>query len=274
MNEIDVTVIIPTFRRPDQVVEAIRSALSQEGVTLEVHVLDDSPEGSARDAVESIGDPRVAYTKRKTPSQGRPALVRNEAWPTARGRYVHFLDDDDLVVPGAYRVHVDTLDANPRSSMSFGRIEPFGNDPAAVATEKTFWDGGAERARRAMRLGPFVGRFVLVATMLFDGAMFQNSACMVRKSALDDIGGFDVFMPVQEDTEMHARGTRLHGCSFIDRTVVRYRVNPKSLMRAADVQAHLNESYARMQRKYRDAHGYPEFMAMKSVARIRAILSR
>jgi glycosyltransferase involved in cell wall biosynthesis len=269
MNAIDVTVIVPTFRRPEQLVEAVRSALTQEEISLEVRVFDDSAEGSAREAVESLGDPRVIYTKRETPSRGRPAIVRNEAWPIARGRYVHFLDDDDVVVEGAYRAHVDALDANPRSSMSFGRIEAFGDDPAAVERERAFWNGGAERARRSARFG----RFALVATMLFDGAMFQNSACMVRKEALEDIGGFDVLMPVQEDTEMHARGTRLRGCVFIDRTVVRYRVNPTSLMRATDVQARLHESYARMQRKYREKHGYAEFMALKVFVRARSILS-
>jgi glycosyltransferase involved in cell wall biosynthesis len=270
MNAIDVTVIVPTFRRPHQLVEAVRSALAQKGVALEVHVVDDSPEGSAREAVESVEDARLAYAKRAEPSGGRPAIVRNEAWPGARGRYVHFLDDDDLVVPGAYRAHVDVLDANPGAAMSFGRIEAFGDDPVAVAAEQTFWDGGADRARRSARLG----RFALVATMLFDGAMFQNSACMVRRTVLEDLGGFDERMPVQEDTEMHARGTRLHGCVFIDRTVVRYRVNPQSLMRAHDVQARLFSSYARMWRKYRQRYGLAEFMALKMFVRARGALSR
>lgn len=270
MNAIDVTVIVPTFRRPDQLVQAVRSALAQDGIGLEVHVVDDSPEGSAREAVESLVDDRVTYTRRAQPSMGRPAIVRNEAWPRARGRYVHFLDDDDLVEPGAYRAHIEALDANPSAAMCFGRIEAFGDDPVAVAAERTFWNGGADRARRSARLG----RFALVATMLFDGAMFQNSACMVRKRALQDIGGFDAGMPVQEDTEMHARGTRLHGCVFIDRTVVRYRVNPQSLMRARDVQVRLVESYARMQRKYRERYGLAEFMALKIFVRARAALSR
>jgi GT2 family glycosyltransferase len=270
MNAIDVTAIVPTFRRPAQLVEAVRSALSQDGVAIEVRVIDDSPEGSAREVVESLRDPRVTYTKRPTPSLGRPAIVRNEAWPLARSRYVHFLDDDDIVVPGAYRAHVDALDKNIASSMSFGRIEPFGDDPEAVTTERAFWQSGAERARRAARLG----RLVLVATMLFDRAIFQNSACMVRKSMLQETGGFDPLMPLQEDTELHARGTRLHGCVFIDRTVIRYRVNAKSLMRSGDVQSLLTESYARMHQKYKSEHGRAEFMALKVFIRGAQVAAR
>jgi glycosyltransferase involved in cell wall biosynthesis len=270
MRGIEVTTIVPTFRRPAQLLEAVRSALSQERVAMEVRVIDDSPEGSAREAIESLEDPRVTYSKRPTPSFGRPAIVRNEAWPLARGRFVHFLDDDDILVPGAYRAHLDALNADPAVGMSFGRIEPFGEDPDAIARERAFWQGGATRARRAARLG----RFALVATMLFDDAIFQNSACMVRKSVLEETGGFDPLMPLQEDTEMHARGTRRRGSLFVDRTVIRYRVNPKSLMRAGDVQSMLSESYARMHRKYRDEYGRAEFIAMKAFIRSRRVLQR
>jgi glycosyltransferase involved in cell wall biosynthesis len=59
MAAIDVSVITPTFRRVPLVVEAVRSALAQEGVSVEAIVLDDSPEGSACNAITSMGDDRV-----------------------------------------------------------------------------------------------------------------------------------------------------------------------------------------------------------------------
>src|SRR5258708_984686 len=103
----DVSVIIPTFRRPALLAEAIRSALDQEGVAVEVLVFDDSPEGSAREAVLAIGDARVEYRKREASAGGNPSLVRQEGWPQSKGRYVAFLDDDDRVAPGGYRALAD-----------------------------------------------------------------------------------------------------------------------------------------------------------------------
>src|SRR5271170_3403582 len=96
-QRLEVSVIIPTFHREKLVVDAVESALRQEGVTLEVIVLDDSPSGSASKAIEAIDDVRVRYVKREVPSGGRPALVRNEGSRLARGRFLHFLDDDDVL---------------------------------------------------------------------------------------------------------------------------------------------------------------------------------
>src|SRR5262249_9697815 len=97
----DISVVIPTFRRPRELVDAVHSALAQTGFSIEVLVVDDSPEGSAREAIAALDDPRVSYLKRSVPSGGSPALVRNDGWPRTSGRFVHFLDDDDRVAPGA-----------------------------------------------------------------------------------------------------------------------------------------------------------------------------
>jgi hypothetical protein len=75
VNPIDVSVIIPTFHREAQLLEAVGSVLAQKGVKIELIVVDDSPEGSARSAVASVPDPRVQYVLRPEPSKGRPALV-------------------------------------------------------------------------------------------------------------------------------------------------------------------------------------------------------
>src|SRR5258706_11705085 len=98
---VDVSVIIPTSRLEDLVVHAITSALAQRRVSVEVIVLDDSAEGTASASVASVDDPRVRYVRRAIPSRGRPAVVRNEGIAIARGRYLHFLDDDDHLFDGA-----------------------------------------------------------------------------------------------------------------------------------------------------------------------------
>src|SRR5260221_750557 len=91
---VDISVVIPTFRRPREVVEAIRSALGQGGVEIEIIVVDDCPDGSAEAAIRSVGDERVAYLRNPAPTGGRPGAVRNIGLPRGNRRFVPFLDAD------------------------------------------------------------------------------------------------------------------------------------------------------------------------------------
>jgi len=265
---VDVSVVIPTFRRPELLAQAIGSALAQEGVAVEVIVVDDSPEGAARQVVADVGDTRVTHVQRTTPSQGRPGIVRNDGWHQARGRYVHFLDDDDLVVPGAYAAHVEALDARPLCAVSFGVVSPFGEEGPALERERAFWRRAAGRARLASRFG----RLGVVA-MLFEATLFQNSACMVRRSALEENGGFDPTFDVMEEAELHIRGVRERGCVFLDRMVVRYRLGADTLIHRPDAAEKVTQAYRRLNVKYRDAHGRVEYTALKLLGKVGAALT-
>ena len=74
---VDYSVIIPTFRRPRELAEALASVLCQEGATIEVIVVDDSPEGSGQEVVQGLDDARVSYLKNPNPTGGVPSVVRN-----------------------------------------------------------------------------------------------------------------------------------------------------------------------------------------------------
>ena len=78
---IDISVVIATRRRPVSLRQAIDSVLAQRGVHLEVLVIDDCVQASARAAVGAIADPRLRYLRNPHPSSGRPAPVRNFGWP-------------------------------------------------------------------------------------------------------------------------------------------------------------------------------------------------
>ena len=51
---LDVTVIIPTFRRQKQLKEAIQSVIDEKGLKMEIFVVDDSPDGCARAVIDSM----------------------------------------------------------------------------------------------------------------------------------------------------------------------------------------------------------------------------
>jgi GT2 family glycosyltransferase len=261
---IDFSVIIPTFRRQRELIEAISSALRQQDVSIEIFVIDDSPEGSAEDAVRGLGDSRVIYLKNLNPTGGVPSVVRNIGWPMANGTFVHFLDDDDIVTEGHYAAVKAAFATNPTIGLVFGRIEPFGDGPAAqLDRERRYF---ADAAQKANISGRFGSRVAFTGRMLFDNAVLVCSSSVIRRECLARLGGFDPSIRLMEDAEFHVRAMRECGVLFLDRAAVHYRVGNPSLMHSpnpteAQKQGE-RQGRRQMQAKYRREHGALEFYAL------------
>lgn len=92
-----VSVITPTRSRPQLVCRAVRSALAQTFVELEVVVVIDGPDPDTRAALEAIQDPRLRVVALEQNAGGSEA--RNIGARGARGKWIALLDDDDEWYP-------------------------------------------------------------------------------------------------------------------------------------------------------------------------------
>jgi glycosyltransferase involved in cell wall biosynthesis len=260
----DVSVVIPTLGRPRMLAAALESVLSQEGPSIEVHVIDDNPDGAGEAVVAQVGDSRVSYRKMDVPTGGNPSRVRNVGWRASRGRLLHFLDDDDLVVPGAYRRMVALFDAHPSRGVVFGQVVPFGDDEEALRREQRVFSTAARRGRILGRLG---SRFLCVAHQLFASpTMLVNSACMVRREVVPRVDGYDEEIRVMEDIDFYARAIRASGFAFFDAPFVKYRTGAPSLMNDYRGKS-VAPSYQRMYAKYAAEHGRLELRAAQIIAK-------
>jgi glycosyltransferase involved in cell wall biosynthesis len=258
---VDVSVIVPTYRRSAEVAEAIQSALSQTGVTLEVIVRDDCPDQSAKRVVAEIADPRVRYTAHVPTSEGRPAKVRNAAFREATGRFIHFLDDDDRVVQGGYRALADALDRRPAAGVAFGVVHAFGPDDAMVAAERHFLARARRRAKRALD-----SRIPIVAQQLFGETMLVNSSCMIRSHCVRSLGGYDEGLTIFEDVDFFTRAIWKFGAVFADKPVLERRVWP-SLVRRPGGDVATRDAYGAMQRAFRSSEGAATYLGLKLISR-------
>ncbi len=102
-----VSVLIPTFNRPRYLSEALASALRQGYRNLQVIVVNDGGE-DVSSIVNSFSDPRIIFINRKE-NRGK-AFSLNEALARAEGKYIAYLDDDDLYYPNHIETLVDVLE--------------------------------------------------------------------------------------------------------------------------------------------------------------------
>lgn len=95
-----VSVIMPLYNAEKYVEQAIRSVISQTYKDWEMIVVDDCSSDSSVVIVERIAkeDERITLLQTEKPS-GSPTLPRNMAIKVARGRFIAFLDSDDVWKP-------------------------------------------------------------------------------------------------------------------------------------------------------------------------------
>ena len=96
----DATILIPTFRHAALVPFSVRSALDQEGVSVEIFVVGDGVEDDTRAALEPFGDDERVRFFDFPKGERHGELHRHETLREASGRIVCYLSDDDLLLRG------------------------------------------------------------------------------------------------------------------------------------------------------------------------------
>ena len=122
--------MIPTKDRSDVLGRAIGSALTQEGPTVEVIVVDDGSGAEAAVAVRAASeiDPRITHLRNE--SAIGPSAARNRGLEAASARLVCFLDDDNELLPGRLAAQAPLVDADDVIAVAGVELVPPGGGPS------------------------------------------------------------------------------------------------------------------------------------------------
>ena len=110
-----VSVIIPTYKRSNMLIRTIESVLNQSYDNIEIIVVDDNGNDefhkeTMKKMIRYRGNPRIKYIKHKNNSGG--CAARNTGLAAAKGEYVCFLDDDDIIYTNKIEKQVEFLEKN------------------------------------------------------------------------------------------------------------------------------------------------------------------
>lgn len=115
-----VSVVIPSYNYGHYVLKAIDSLHCQDYLNIEIIVIDDGSSDNTADLLLSFEG--VIYIRQN--NQGLSA-ARNHGIRLAKGKYIQFLDADDLVGTTSIRKRVEYLERNPNKSAVFCRSAYF-----------------------------------------------------------------------------------------------------------------------------------------------------
>jgi glycosyltransferase involved in cell wall biosynthesis len=113
-----ISVLIPTYNRPDLLAQALASVLAQDFVDFEVIVRDDAGRpGEVEDVIGRAADDRILHRRNE---RNLGDLANNQLlYAEARGQYLAHLDDDDWWQPEFLSCMVSALDTNPDCGIAF-----------------------------------------------------------------------------------------------------------------------------------------------------------
>jgi glycosyltransferase involved in cell wall biosynthesis len=203
-----VSVIVPTLNRPVELGQALASISAQQGVDLsdlEVIVVNDG--GTPVEAViAEVRDQRLPVTAVTHPRWLGLPSARNTGLDRARGRYVAFLDDDDVFLPRHLATALTGLESGVDGVATTCLVSNHRTDPALPISGAVVWD---------VEFDPLL----LEACNLFPvhTAVFRRPAT----------ARLDPELPAIEDWDFWLRLTREHGYRFTrirQPTVVYHRV--------------------------------------------------
>ena len=98
MNEYKISIIIPTYNSSNTIERTIHSVLSQDFKDYEIIFVDDASEDDTVNSIfETLDGKKVSYQLIVNKHNKGPAYSRNRGIKASKGRYLVFIDSDDLV---------------------------------------------------------------------------------------------------------------------------------------------------------------------------------
>jgi glycosyltransferase involved in cell wall biosynthesis len=196
----EATVVIATRDRCRRLQLAVRSALAQRGVDLEVVIVDDGSTDGTEQMASNIPDPRVRYLR--LPVSKGVSTARNAGIDEAGGRWIAFLDDDDVWAPTKLERQVAVMASN-------GRMWSYAGD-VMVDGELNIISGGP----------PAPPDEVVRVLERHDSIPAGASNVVVSADALAAAGPFDPGLTSSEDWDMWIRLARVGPPDWVNSPLV------------------------------------------------------
>ena len=118
-----VSVIIPVYNGEKFIKDAINSVIEQTYDEIEIIVVDDGSYDNTMEIVRSFGNVRYFYRENKGVSASR-----NFGMSVAKGRYIAFLDADDLYTPDKIKKQAELLECNTDIDVVYNDCKVVGKD--------------------------------------------------------------------------------------------------------------------------------------------------
>ncbi|MDY7015349.1 MAG: glycosyltransferase family 2 protein [Cyanobacteriota bacterium] len=201
-----VSVVIATYNRLEFLKEAVASVEAQKFKNWELLIIDDASEDETWTWLSSLKKQNVRVFRQ--PENSERSAARNRGLTEARGEFVMFLDDDDLLRQNA----LETL------------VKPLVKDRKVVASVGARWK--FKEGHYALRIEhPIVHLKKLIWPELLAGWSSISGQNLYRTKVVRDVGGYRPDFNIAEDRQLWLKVAKLGRVALVPEIVLDYRVH-------------------------------------------------
>ncbi len=188
------TIAIPARNAAPYIGTALTSVLRQEGVAIQVIIVDDASDDETVAVAQRHADERVRILRND--QRAGIGACHNRILREADTEFLLHVDADDIVLPGAVARMVQALRDHPRVGQAYCDFLLTGADATTSPNDAARWRSDLARARRE----PIPYR-----RHLLQYGMIVNHLRTYRRDALLEVGGFDESLAWAVDYDMALR---------------------------------------------------------------------
>nr|WP_263012228.1 glycosyltransferase family 2 protein [Laspinema sp. D2d] len=228
----EISVIIPAYNAESTLLETIESVLQQTFTDFEILVINDGSQDRTQTLAEGITDPRVQVF---TYPNGGVCAARNRGIALAKGKYIAFLDADDLWTRDKLELQWAALQENPKAGVAYSstclmNMNSHQELPTFHPTLKAEWGGN------------------LYEKLLVQNFIHSGSNPLIRREAIASVGEFDMACASSADWDYWLRLAKHWPFVAVPKYQILYRRSPGSM--SSDVERIKRESLLTMDKAY------------------------
>jgi len=201
---VKVSIIIPVYDGEKYIREAVDSALNQTYKDFEIIVIDDGSKDNTPNILETYGS-KIKWKSQENKGQ---ASAINEGINMAEGKYLAYLDADDVCLPERFENQVKYLDEHPNVGLVYSDRYQINEN------------GETQRIMKSQPHNNFV---------LLQDSYIPRSAVMHKRECLDAVGSFDESITGSDDWDMWIRISEKFEMGYISKPLVKYRVHKENI---------------------------------------------
>lgn len=242
----EISVIVPAYNAGKTILETIQSILQQSFQDFELIVINDGSTDNTLEVLKQVEDQRLKVISYK--NAGLPT-ARNRGISISIGKFLSFIDADDLWTPDKLQLQLVALQSKPNTGAVYSWTANMRDDGQTVAFVQGCSSLVEGNIYPELLLGNFIG---------------SGSNILVRREVIESVGCFEPTLKSFEDWDFYLRVAAKWDFAVVPRNQILYRKTSGSMSSKVEVME--REGLCALDRAYKIAPPELQFLKQKSLA--------